>query len=314
MSSRFLGFDFSPVRLEDRPELEAFLRHHPQRLSGYSFACLGAWNETFRYGWCRPESDALLISCIVDPDRNRHLLQPVGRLSSQVEEQIAREGSLLPYPLRIVGVTDEFLSVHPGVRARFAVEEDRPNANYVYSAQDLATLGGRKFSAKRNLIAQAEKAYAWSFEAITPSTEVECAELARQIRDEMEGPIPPSLVQDMLAIDFTLRHLRELGLQGYLVRVGGKVVAFCLWEPTAPRMAVVHFERALRNYKGLYQLLNREVAKALLVQGFELINREEDLGDPGLRQAKLSYNPVEIVKASVLALRRDAASEASSRP
>ncbi len=69
-------------------------------------------------------------------------------------------------------------------------------------------------------------------------------------------------------------------------------------------MAVIHFERALRSYKGLYQLLNREMAAALLAQGFELVNREEDLGDPGLRQAKLSYHPVEITMAFLLSLTR----------
>lgn len=306
MSSTFLGFDFTPVRLEDRAELEPFLRRHPERLSGYTFACLGAWNETFHYSWCRPEPDTLLISCIVDPDRNRHLLQPVGRFTAAVEERVAREGRLLPYPLRIVGATESFLSAHPAVTESFAVEEDRANANYVYSAEELASLSGRKYSAKRNLLKQAEKAYAWSFEPITEASEPECVQLAREIRDETPTPIPPSLVQDMLAVDFTLRHLDELGLQGYLVRVGGKVAAFCIWEVMRPGEAVVHFERALRSYKGLYQVLNREVAQALVAQGFTRINREEDLGDPGLRQAKLSYNPVELVMAYLLTLRRGA--------
>lgn len=213
-----------------------------------------------------------------------------------------------------MGATGGFLAAHPALGASFSVEEDRPNANYVYSAEELATLAGRKFSPKRNLIAQAEKVYAWALEPVADESVAECAQLARQIRDETPTPMPPSLVQDMLAVDFSLRHLDELGLRGYLVRVERKVVAFCIWEPLRPGEVVVHFERALRSYKGLYQVLNREVARALLAQGFTRINREEDLGDPGLRQAKLSYNPVELTMAYLLTLRRGGAPEVEQRP
>ena len=67
---------------------------------------------------------------------------------------------------------------------------------------------------------------------------------------------------------------------------------------------MVHFERALRTHKGLYQVVNQETAKVMLAEGFRFINREEDLGDPGLRKAKLSYQPVRIEKAFTLTFRR----------
>ena len=54
---------------------------------------------------------------------------------------------------------------------------------------------------------------------------------------------------------------------------------------------------SLRSYKGLYQVINWETAKLIATQGFEFINREEDVGDQGLRDAKLSYHPVEIIPA-----------------
>ena len=304
MNACFLGVDCTPVRLEDRTQLEGRLARNPQRLSGYTFASLAAWNETFRYGWCQPDPDTLFVSCTIDPDRNRHLLQPIGVFPAPLQEQIVRKALLLPYPLRVVGVAAGFLESCPEFVRHFEVVEDPGNANYLYSTEELATLAGRKFSPKRNLIAQAERAYAWTREEVRGANAAECAALVRQIRAEAESRPPPSLLQDMLAIDFTLRHLEQLGLHGYLLRVEGKAVAFCLWEPMVPGVAVIHFERALRSYKGLYQVLNREAARALLAHGFTHVNREEDLGDPGLRQAKLSYNPVEIVMAYSLTLRR----------
>ncbi|MFN3846727.1 MAG: phosphatidylglycerol lysyltransferase domain-containing protein [Paracoccaceae bacterium] len=65
-------------------------------------------------------------------------------------------------------------------------------------------------------------------------------------------------------------------------------------DDTNVETAAVHFEKALRAYKGLYQVVNRETARAILAHGFHLINREEDMGDAGLRQAKLSYAPLDI--------------------
>jgi uncharacterized protein len=64
------------------------------------------------------------------------------------------------------------------------------------------------------------------------------------------------------------------------------------------------FERARRSVKGLYQVINRETARVIAAQGFALINREEDLGDPGLRQAKLSYHPSRLEMKHTLTLRQ----------
>jgi hypothetical protein len=66
---------------------------------------------------------------------------------------------------------------------------------------------------------------------------------------------------------------------------------------------VIHFERARRDVKGLYQLVNRAAAQAAVRGGFAFVNREEDLGDPGLRQAKASYDPVRLEMAYRLTLR-----------
>jgi hypothetical protein len=79
-----------------------------------------------------------------------------------------------------------------------------------------------------------------------------------------------------------------------MIRVGGEPVAFSIFERQNLDTAVVHFEKALREFKGLYQMINRETARAIAAAGYHLINREEDLNRPGLRQAKLSYFPLEI--------------------
>jgi uncharacterized protein len=75
-----------------------------------------------------------------------------------------------------------------------------------------------------------------------------------------------------------------------------------------PSTAVVLFERARRSEKGLYQVINQETARAIAAHGFTVINREEDLGDAGLRQAKLSYHPTALEMKHTLTLRESAES------
>ena len=85
----------------------------------------------------------------------------------------------------------------------------------------------------------------------------------------------------------------------------GKPVAFSLYEHLNPSTCVVHFEKAMREYKGLYQLVNRETAKKIYSKGCKHINREEDLGIEGLRKAKLSYHPLELCPAHALVFKND---------
>ena len=86
----------------------------------------------------------------------------------------------------------------------------------------------------------------------------------------------------------------ELEQSGLVIKVDGQPVAFSIFERQNLDTAVVHFEKALKTVKGLYQIVNRETARLIAADGYHLINREEDLDRPGLRQAKLSYFPLNI--------------------
>ena len=57
------------------------------------------------------------------------------------------------------------------------------------------------------------------------------------------------------------------------------------------QMALIHIEKANPNVRGLYQAINNEFIRHEFAHT-EFINREEDMGLPGLRQAKESYNPI----------------------
>ncbi len=304
----FLGFDFSPVDPEHGGALVAFLKRYPQPLTGYTFAALAAWNQFFHYSVSFAEPETLLISYFHDADPHPGLLQPVGRFSSGLGRKLLRAAADLDYPLKIIGVSDRFLKDHADFASSFTVVEDRALSNYLYSAAALASLSGRKYSKKRNLISQAKNLYAWSCRTLTSSLAGSCFEVLDSILKEERPVVEGMLARELAALQCTLRHFDELEQQGLLLFVDERPVAFSIYEPINPTTVAIHFERALRSYKGLYQVINWETAKIVAAQGFEFINREEDLGDAGLRDAKMSYYPVEIIPAYEMTRRGTATS------
>ena len=304
MQSSFLGWHFTPLELKQRELLSGFLTRHPQPLSGYTFATLATWQSIFDYGWLFAEEDTLLISCILEPDRRRHLMQPVGPLPASVAGRLIQGAASLPYLLRIVGVSEAFLHENAGFVEHFDVFEDAAASNYVYLAESLAKLPGRKYAKKRNLLAQAAGLYTWNQEPITPANADACSEILDSIQVEEQPEMDLNLQQELAALDYTLRHYLELGQEGLIFRTDGRPAAFSIYEAISPSTVAIHFERALRSYKGLYQVINWETAQVIAEEGFEFINREEDLGSPGLRDAKRSYNPIEIIPAYELTFKR----------
>ena len=194
----------------------------------------------------------------------------------------------------------------PSRRLRATAAWNSTGANYVYLARDLADLPGRRYAKKRNHVSQFETLYpGWEAVPMDAACGAHCVDLllamARGLGvDESD----PSVRTELGALDFTMRNWARLDQQGLLIRVDGKPVAFSVYERLNPQIAAVHFEKARRTYKGSFQVINREVARRIAAAGCTLVNREEDLGDAGLRQAKLSYHPIEIYPVYDLTLRR----------
>ena len=180
----------------------------------------------------------------------------------------------------------------------FDVEELEDARDYLYSGDALRSLAGRKLHKKKNLVNSFVRTWEGRFEY----RRLTCAEgseiksfLARWgvAREErMEG----QLEHEILGIHEILRCCSLLDITMAGVYIDGTLEAFTIgsYNPLE-QMAVIHIEKANPEIKGLYQFINQQ----FLIHEFPdavLINREDDLGDPGLRQAKLSYCPVDFAR------------------
>jgi hypothetical protein len=172
----------------------------------------------------------------------------------------------------------------------FLAAEDRDNFDYLYLRTDLAELPGKKYHKKRNLVNQFLSSYDHREAPLTAELVPLALEVLDRWREEKgeEG--------DYSAAREALERFGELGMEGALYFIGGKPAGWCLGEGLAGgTMFTVHFEKASGVYKGIYQYMNQSFA-AMLAPSYVYINREQDLGDPGLRQAKETYRPCGFVK------------------
>ena len=86
-------------------------------------------------------------------------------------------------------------------------------------------------------------------------------------------------------------------LEGIILESGGRTVGFSIGDIKGDTL-YVHIEKATRNTNGSYEAVNKAFASRMLELHPELVyvNREDDGGDEGLRQAKRSYHPIEVLK------------------
>lgn len=172
----------------------------------------------------------------------------------------------------------------------FEFQEARDVSDYIYKVEDLALLPGKKYHSKRNHISFFENNFDWSYEEITEDNLNECLDFARYWFLSNKEKQETGTDKELDAIEKALGAFFEIGFTGGILRVEGEIVAFTFGEGINDKVFCTHVEKASSAIRGAYPMINREFAKNTISK-YEYVNREEDLGIPGLRKAKESYRP-----------------------
>jgi len=190
----------------------------------------------------------------------------------------------------------------------FERRRDRDNDDYVYERAALAALRGNKYHSMKNMINRFTRAHEWEYRRLTPELVPQARDLADRWcadRCELAGPMS---YDEVRALKEGLRLAAKLELVGGVILVDGRVEALAVGERLTEHTVAVHFEKANPAMPGLSQLINREFA-AREFPDCKYINREMDLGDPGLRRAKKRYRPSHMVRKYAVGLKGDGALE-----
>lgn len=283
--------EFHPVRLEDRSLIERYTMPSGICNCDLAFANMYCWQEVYHSAWAEIEG-FLVIRFRIDGGDRIGYMQPVGKGDFGPIIPLLREDAHAHgQRLRIIGLTDEgrdmIRRMHVG---QFAFESDRALEDYVYNAEDLRTLPGRRYQPKRNHINRFTAEYPdYHYEVLTRDRFGECMALEREWRRAHEGHTS-ELCAEQRAMQRGFEHFEELGLLGGCIYVGERLVAFTFGSAVNDHTFDTHMEKADTEYDGAFTIINKLFAEHL-PERFTLINREEDLGLEGLRRAKLSYHP-----------------------
>jgi hypothetical protein len=256
----------------------------PDGVSEYTFANLFLFRNQYQYRVSRAPDETFILSG--ERKGEKFFMTPCAVPDRGVLEELFKTHDYWK------GIPDSVLIPN---RERLedwgvAITEDRNNFDYLYLRQDLADLAGKKYHKKRNLVNQFVNYYAHEQRPLRPELIPQAVWVLDRWREDkgFDG--------DYAAARESLELFSALELRGAMYYISGEPAGWCLGESLAEgRMFAVHFEKAVDEYKGIFQYINQSFA-ASLPESFLHINREQDLGDEGLRQAKLTYRPSGFVR------------------
>lgn len=286
---------FRKVELGDRAAIQPFLDAADRTSSDYNFVNLYAWGGIYGLGW-RIHEDRLLVYGA----RDDVLLMPIGAPISAagmraLSDDLRRAGKRGDFALVDAGFVEE----NPALGEAFEAIVDPDNADYVYSAKALVELKGNRLHRKKNLLSQFRRNNPGArCEPMEKRHAAHCFALAEKWCEEKICE-HVGFTHETSAMKRAFDAFDALGLEGLVLFANGRLAGFSVFDRLNRNTADVHFEKYDPELKGSAQAINWETAR--LLQGrYEFINREQDLGIEGLRQAKRSYRPAFTVKTCLL--------------
>lgn len=272
--------------IEDKTLLDRIFKDLQPSVSELSFAGLFLFRTAHDYRLTMIEDSIVLIG--KGYDGNEYFLPPIcGNIQNALTV-------LFNDRLTLYGADETFAGDYL-TGSDIRVTEDRDSFDYVYLREELAVLPGNRFHKKRNRISYFSNRHSYQVSHYADNFRSGCLELLDSWKQAARRTDSRSLAMEVEAATEAIYNHKALDLIGIVILVEEKVSAFALGEKLNSDTVVCHFEKADPFMEGIAQLANREFARLLFTDCIYL-NREQDLGEDGLRKAKLSYHPVKLLK------------------
>ena len=299
---------FHPLTLFDREAMQAVTLHSGRRNCNYTFANLVGWQFWYDTEVCVLEN-AVVLRYTLDGQR-AYMVCTSEALSLELIEALFDDSN---GDLTLMGLEDSQVA-QLQTSHLFSVEPDRDQYDYIYRRTDLATLHGKHLDAKRNHINRFRAEHPdFEYRPLTPESFDECRRLTEiwqgdkaAIKREQSQVYLSSAEREQARTKFKaasdtidaehrvmetiFSNWDALGMTGGSIFVDGRMVAFTYGSAVTTDTLDVCVEKADRHVEGAFAIINQQFAEHLPEQ-YVYLNREEDMGIPGLRQAKSSYHP-----------------------
>ena len=285
--------------LSDRQMVQIYIDKYAPESCEYNFANLFCWQEIYNYSWRLFKGRLVIYDGV-----NQCAFMPLGELLPpddlvELARELMRDGLVPDIGL----VQKNYLDVYPRCEQFFSIHPERDYGEYIYDVEKLCRLNTPKLHKKKNLISQFERACPdFQVTVLTPEKQTQALNMAR---DQLyhKKPLSETLAAEYEALQKAVTHFDALGLEGLALMVGDHLAAFSIFSRLNSDTYNVQFEKSDFDFKGAAQMINHQTA-LYLKDRCRYINREQDLGIRGLRQAKKSYDPETILIPHTLQLKR----------
>lgn len=298
--------DFKRVGLEDKDIIDSFLQNQNYRASDLCFTNLYTWGAKFNTEFA-VANDWLFIRFRDNNNRNSYL-KPIGtgNIKDGIE-LVMKDHQEFDNVFQLRGLTNEMIdeieSAMPNV---FEFSLNRSVSDYIYAADKLSSLAGKKLQSKRNHINRFKRENNWEYHSMHGESDFvrECKGLLKIWMSNNGDENEDADGFDVQAVNLMLDNFDYLGLKGGLICVDGNIAAFTIGEQLTKDTFVVHVEKARTDIHGAYTIINQQFVENEMSE-FTYVNREEDLGIENLRKAKMSYHPDILLEKSVARLKSE---------
>ncbi|TFF92628.1 MAG: DUF2156 domain-containing protein [Promethearchaeota archaeon] len=297
------------IELSDKDFFDTYFGKYPPQISEFTFTNLFAWQNYYNNIFIEAENHLLIFSKTflkkwkkpkTNSDEVLFFLPPIGDMPHEIMLSLFEQMDIVEFhrvPENIISDLKDKANLDDlGIK----IEEDRDNWDYVYDKQALEDLSGNKYRSKRRFLESFLEEYDYEFHLLSGEWIETCRKLQNKWCIINECQSNEDLEQEQKAIDRLIDNYAELGYNGGVLLVEDDPVAYTFGEMLNENTTVIHIEKAHRHYNGSYQAINHMFLENCCGEGTEYINREQDLGVPGLRKAKQSYHPDHMVKKYIV--------------
>ncbi len=284
---------FTKLELKHIPLIRSYFMQQVRRMCDCSIGSTLMWRDYFDNCFAVVDDTLLFRSKYLDGQYV--FTMPIGR-------NVDKALNMIEEYCREQGIDLKFCNVAPmdlePMKVRWpdmVVKDNRDWYDYLYDSQDIVNFSGKKYANQRNHISRFERDNPdWSFAAMTKSDVNEVRQFYTAFL-EIRSKEDETAQEEIGKIFEVLDHYDEYGFLGGILRTDGKIVGISMGEIVRDTL-IIHIEKADTTYSGVYQKLVNCYAKEYVTDEVKFINREEDMGDPGLRKSKLSYRPIKLLE------------------
>lgn len=282
---------------KDLSEIKDYIKEYGGEFCDISLGIRYMWRDDFKVDYCIFKETLIMKETC--PDYENAFYYPLGKNIQDALSEIENYCNKTSIPLKFCVIDNSTATILNERYFSVTISNNRDWSDYIYDAEKFKSYSGKKFSGQRNHVNKFKKLYPdYKFKIIDKSDFSRIKDFLDEFNSKSEFLRWSEAVEQQKVFDL-VENMFQLEQVGGLIEVDDKVVAFSIGEKIKDTL-IVHIEKALTKYSGIYPTMAQEFAIHFADKSIKKINREEDCGDDGLRISKLQYHPIDIKEKNIV--------------